>query len=102
MLDINLIRSNPDYVKAALKKREYDVDFTELLEWDAKRLSLLKENENAKAESNKKSKEIPMRKKQGLPADDLLNELKALKEKIAEMDVEQGELEEKIRSFMKV
>ena len=28
MLDINLIRSNPEYVKEALKKREYDVDFT--------------------------------------------------------------------------
>ena len=27
MLDINLIRSNPEYVKEALKKREYDVDF---------------------------------------------------------------------------
>ena len=31
MLDLNLIRSNPDFVKEALKKREYDVDFTELL-----------------------------------------------------------------------
>lgn len=35
MLDLNLIRSNPDFVKEALKKREYDVDFTELLAWDA-------------------------------------------------------------------
>ena len=31
MLDLNLIRSNPEYVKEALKKREYDVDFSELL-----------------------------------------------------------------------
>ena len=29
MLDLNLIRSNPEYVKEALKKREYDVDFSE-------------------------------------------------------------------------
>jgi len=31
MLDINLIRSNPDFVVAALKKREYDVELTEML-----------------------------------------------------------------------
>ena len=35
MLDINLIRSNPEFVVAALKKREYDVDLTEMLAWDA-------------------------------------------------------------------
>ena len=100
MLDINLIRNDPDFVKAALAKREYDVDFTELLEWDAKKRALLTENENCKAESNKKSKEIPMLKKQGKDASGLLEELKVLKDKIADMDKEQTELEEKIRKFV--
>ncbi len=100
MLDINLIRSNPEYVTEALKKREYTVDLTELLEWDARRRAILQENENLKAESNKKSKEIPMRKKQGLDATELLNELKEIKEKIAVLDGEQSELEEKIRKFV--
>ncbi|MBQ6715384.1 MAG: serine--tRNA ligase, partial [Clostridia bacterium] len=100
MLDINLIRSNPEYVTEALKKREYTVDLTELLEWDSRRRAILQENENLKAESNKKSKEIPMRKKQGLDATELLNELKEIKEKIAVLDNEQGELEEKIRKFV--
>jgi len=100
MLDINLIRSNPEYVTEALKKREYTVDLSELLEWDARRRAILQENENLKAESNKKSKEIPMRKKQGLDPTELLNELKEIKEKIAVLDNEQGELEEKIRKFV--
>ena len=65
MLDLNLIRSNPEYVQNALKKREYDVDFTELLEWDARRRALLVENESLKAERNRMSKEIPALKKQG-------------------------------------
>ena len=34
MLDINLIRENPEKVKEALKKKLWDADFTELLEWD--------------------------------------------------------------------
>ncbi len=100
MLDINLIRNDPEFVKAALKKREYDVDFTDFLAWDSRRRAIIGENENLKAESNKKSKEIPMRKKQGLDASDLLDELKQIKEKIAVMDKEQGELEEKIRKFL--
>ncbi len=100
MLDINLIRSNPDFVKSALKKREYDVDFTELLEWDARRREVLLENETAKAESNKRGKEIPMLKKQGLDATEALNELKTLKDRIAELDAEQTVLEEKIRKFV--
>ena len=50
MLDINLIRNDPEYVKAALKKREYDVDFTQLLEWDAQRRAIIAENEAVKAE----------------------------------------------------
>ncbi len=100
MLDLNLIRNDPEYVKAQLAKREYEVDFTELLAWDARRRALLTENENCKAESNKKSKQIPMYKKQGQDIAPLMEELKQLKDRIAQMDKEQTELEEKIRSFV--
>ena len=100
MLDINLIRSNPDYVKEALAKREYDVDFTEMLAWDARRRELLIENENLKAERNKKSKEIPMLKKQGKDASGLLEELKQMADRIKEMDEEQTALEAKINKFV--
>ncbi|MBQ6646954.1 MAG: serine--tRNA ligase [Clostridia bacterium] len=100
MLDINLIRNDPEFVKNALAKREYEVDFTEFLQWDSCRRAILTENESAKAEVNKKSKEIPMLKKQGKDASALLDELKQLKDKIAGMDKEQSELEEKIRKFM--
>ena len=78
MLDINLIRSNPEYVKEALKKREYDVDFTEMLAWDARRKELLMENENLKAERNRMNKEIPILKKQGKDVSEVLNTLKTL------------------------
>ena len=41
MIDINLIREKPEYVKEALKKKLWDVDFTELLEWDKKRKEII-------------------------------------------------------------
>ena len=100
MLDINLIRSNPEYVKEALKKREYDVDFTEMLAWDARRKELLMENENLKAERNRMNKEIPMLKKQGKDVSEVLNTLKTMADRVKEMDEEQGALEEKINKFM--
>ena len=34
MVDINLIREKPEYVKEALAKKMWDTDFTELLSWD--------------------------------------------------------------------
>ena len=100
MLDLNLIRSNPEYVKESLKKREYDVDFTELLEWDARRRALLVENESLKAERNRMSKEIPALKKQGKDASDLLARLKEMADQVKEMDEEQSALEDRIYRFV--
>ena len=100
MLDLNLIRNNPDYVKDALKKREYDVDFTELLSWDARRREILVENENMKAERNRMNKEIPALKKQGKDVTEVLTQLKAMADRVKEMDEEQGVLEEKINTFV--
>ena len=42
MLDINLIREKPEYVKEALKKKLWETDFTELLSWDKEKRELLK------------------------------------------------------------
>ena len=100
MLDINLIRNNPDFVKEALAKREYEVDFTEMLAWDARRREILIENETIKAERNKKSKEIPMLKKQGKDTAELLEQLKQMADRVKEMDEEQNALEEKITKFV--
>ena len=100
MLDINLIRSNPDFVVEALKKREYDVDLTEMLAWDARRKEILIENESIKAERNKKSKEIPMLKKQGKDTAELMETLKQMADRVKELDEEQNALEEKINKFV--
>ena len=65
MLDINLIRGNADFVKEGLKKRELDVDFTELLEWDKSRREKITIGDQLKALRNRVSSEIPKLKKQG-------------------------------------
>lgn len=59
MLDINLIRENPDVVRAALKLRQMDTDVvSRILEIDAQRRNLLQRAESLKNERNTVSKEI--------------------------------------------
>ena len=65
MLDVNLLRNQPDAVVAGLAKRGYTLDLTDFSAWDAERRSLLSENENLKAERNRLNKEIPAMKKRG-------------------------------------
>ena len=65
MIDINLIRENPQKVKEALAKKLWDTDFTELLAWDAERKQLLAVVEGNKAEMNKLSASVPAAKKAG-------------------------------------
>ncbi|MEJ5223439.1 MAG: serine--tRNA ligase [Anaerolineales bacterium] len=59
MLDINLIRENPELVRKALRDRQMDpAPVDNILDLDAKRRALLVEVEALKAERNAVSKEI--------------------------------------------
>ena len=67
MLDIKLIRENPEMVKAAMKTRNKDMDaiVDEVLEIDAERRELMKATDALKQEQNAASKKIPQIKKEG-------------------------------------
>ena len=67
MLDIKRIKDDPEAVKAGLRAKEVDCDaqIDRILELDAKRRALILQSETSKAEQNRVSKEIPVRKKAG-------------------------------------
>ncbi len=100
MLDIQKIRNNPEEVRAALQKRLYEVDFTELLSWDQKRRSLIVESEELKAKKNKVSSEIPMLKKQGKDVTALMAEMKEISDRVKGMEEELKAVDEKITNFL--
>jgi seryl-tRNA synthetase len=58
MLDIELIRSDPELVRAALLKRMDDVDLGPILEADALRRKLAYEVDQARSERNRQAKQI--------------------------------------------
>ncbi len=102
MLDIQRIRNNPEEVRAALKKRLFDADFTELLSWDQRRRSIIVESEELKAKKNKVSSEIPMLKKQGKDVAALMTEMKEISDRVKVMEDELRNVEEKINQFLAV
>src|SRR6476659_4208685 len=82
MLDLKLIRSDPERVKAALARRGAAEQVDELLRLDARRRELLPEVENAQAERKALSKQIGEAKQAGGDAGELMGEVQGLKEKI--------------------
>ncbi len=59
MLDIQIIRKNPDLVKDSIKKRNSKLDLDAFLELDKKRNDLIVQTDELRALKNKVSKEIP-------------------------------------------
>ncbi len=100
MLDIQLIRENPEYVQKALAKRGLEVDFKELLEIDVKRREAMTEVEALKAKRNKASAEVGQLKRNGENADHVLAELKELSDEIKEKDDLVSELNLKQEEFL--
>ncbi len=100
MLDIKRIQANAEEVKNALKKKGCDVDFAELLAWDAARRKRIAEVERLKAERNKVSAEIPKLKKEGKDVSEIFVRMRALGAEVEQSDQEIAALESKIFDFL--
>ncbi len=95
MLDLKLIRSEPERVKAALARRGAAEQVDELLALDARRRQLLPEVESAQAERKTLSKQIGEAKQAGGDAEELMATVQGLKETIesGKEELEQVEAE---------
>lgn len=100
MLDLNLIRENPEKVKNALLKRMDEVDFIDLLEWDRKKRELLVKVETLQSKRNSLSKEIAQLKKQEQDAEGFFAEMKDLANKIKGLEDELSIFEHKIKEYI--
>ena len=100
MLDIKLLRSEPEKIKAALKNRANDLDIEPAIELDAKRREILATVEQMKAKQNEITKQIPAMKKAGENTDAIFAEMKELSGEIKELDTQVAEIDEKLRDFM--
>ena len=99
MLDLNLIRENPDLVRTALKNRQMEVSpIDEILKLDEKRRSLLTQVESLKAERNVVSKEIG-KLKDATEREKKIAAMREVGNKIAGLDKEVAEVEDKLNGL---
>lgn len=100
MLDIRRIRSNPEEVINALKKRHGNFPIDKVLELDEKRRKVLVQVEEMKAEQNKASKDIPRLKKEGKDVSEIFDNMKILSDKIKDFDQEVKEIDEGLKNLL--
>lgn len=95
MLDLKLIRSDPERVKAALARRGAADTIDELLALDERRRELLPEIEAARSRRRQASEQIGAAKKSGEDGSAAIAEVRELKAELERMETELGEVEEK-------
>ena len=102
MLDIKVIRENPEKVKAAMKSRNKDMDalIDEVLAIDVERRTLMTKTDAFKQEQNEASKKIPQIKKEGGDISEIMKRMNEIKESIKANDAVLSELEEKQKKIM--
>ncbi len=103
MIDIKLIRENPEAIKQNCKNRAYDAEnVDEIIALDEKWRRLKKEDDDLRAERNRVSKQINEAKKQNKNISELLKEAKKIPEKLKSNEEEEKQLKEDLDRFLSI
>lgn len=100
MLDIKILRNEPDRIREALKKRNNDLDISPAIELDKARREIIAEVEQKKAKQNEISKQIPQLKKAGEDTTQIFAEMKELSNEIKTDDEKVRDIDAQLRDFM--
>lgn len=102
MLDIRLIRDNPDAVKQAMRTRNKDMDalVDEVLEMDRRRRELTATTDALKQRQNAASRDIPRIKKEGGDISAIMAEMNTIKESVKENDAQLSGIEQRQQQLL--
>ena len=105
MLDLRFVRENPELVKQNIKNKfqEHKLSLVdEVIELDAKNRSIKQEADTLRADRNKFSKQIGAFMAQGKKeeAEEMKAKVTAFSEHLEQLEVQERELEEKIKTIM--
>ena len=107
MIDINLIRTNPDLVRENIKNKFQDAKLPlvdEVIELDKKNRALKQEGDDLRAMRNKLSGEVGklMKEKKLEEAEKIKAQVKADADKLVELEAKQAEIDEEIKKRMMI
>jgi seryl-tRNA synthetase len=97
MLDIRLIRENPDLVRQALEKRGSAFVLDDILKLDGDYRSLLRQTEELRAKHNQASKQLGQRKEK---PPELMEQMRQLGEQISSLQQETKEVKARLDSLL--
>ena len=102
MLDIKLIKDNPEEIKKRLLTRgkDFSEEIDTLLALDTERRTLIADTESRRAKQNQISKEIPILKKEGKDTSLILAEMKELSDLVKVGTEKISALDEKIENIL--
>lgn len=100
MLDIKLIRENPDFVRDGLATRNSPVDIAEVLALDERRRAAITEADQLKNTRNDVSRQIGVLKKAGQDTSEIQRQTREIGEKIAALDNAVREIEAQQEKLM--
>ena len=105
MIDINLIRTNPELVKENIKKKFQDEKLPlvdEVISLDKENRSLKQEGDDLRAQRNKLSAEVGkfMKEKNFEEAEKIKSIVKSNAERILQIEARQGEIDDEIKKRM--
>jgi len=100
MLDIQLIRDNPEFVTEAAARKKSPADIKGIVELDSRRREIIREVERLKSVRNSRSAEIAQLKKEKKDAEALIVEMKRTSDSIKELDEKLAETEKNLHYLM--
>lgn len=100
MLDAKFIRENPEIVRKALRDKKIKLDLDEFFSVDKERRKLLTECEGMKCKKNDFSNKIGKMMRERQNPKDMIDSMKTLSQKIAEIDAKVEEYSNKFTSYI--
>lgn len=102
MLDIKVIRENPEKVKAAVRSRNGNLDseIDSLIKIDEERRKIMQATDALKKEQNDASREIPRIKKEGGSVEEILEKMGEIKKEIKINDEKIAELKSRQENIL--
>ena len=100
MLDIKVIRENPDKVNELLKRRNPELSIDEVIDVDKQRREVQTKADNLRAERKNTSQEIGKLIKEGQDTSFIQEKVRQLGEEIKQLEVLEAELNETQRSVL--
>ena len=100
MLDIKLIRENPERINELLKRRNPELSIDEVIKIDEERRKIQTQADELRAKRKNESQKIGMMKKNGENTDAIQEEVRKLGDEIKELEEKQNELDTKQRDVL--